>query len=430
MLLAVVAGGLSSPAAVAGQQQGLQSVPALSESAVVSVLTVLPGDRLYNLFGHTVIRVRDPGIGLDVGFNFGTFDFPESLVGGIGFVARFAYGELDYRLSASGQPQHAVEWYWANEGRPTIEQTLDLTDEQADALFALLAENARPENATYRYDFFFDNCSTRPRDALESVLGSNMQVALGDPGKSFRQLLDPYVVANPGVDFSMDIGLGAPADREATAREALFLPVELMRWLDAASLGGAQEDRRPLVSRTDTLTWGPGAAEKNPALPWPSILAWGIAAVLLMVTLVDRRARRGSRRWLDGVLFGLAGVAGVVLAFLVFVSLHSVTDRNLNLLWALPTHLVAGAALLAGRDPAWLRPYMLVTLALAVLFLAGLPFWTQEVPAAVIPLVLAIAARAANLAFPAPLRSDSSASSVEPDSPDSQLSQAADARSR
>jgi hypothetical protein len=401
--------------------------PALSDSALVSVLTVLPGDRLYNLFGHTIIRVRDPATDLDVGFNFGTFDFPETATGAAGFVARFAYGQLDYRLAASRNPLYAVDWYWAAEGRPTIEQTLDLTDRQADSLYMLLMNNARPENATYRYDFFFDNCSTRPRDVFETVLGEDLEVEMGDPGQSFRRLLDPYLRANPGVDLSMDIGLGSPADRQATAREALFLPVELMRWLDAATVVGVEGDRRPLVSRTDTLTWAPGADDSGRALPWPSILAWSIAALLFGLTLVDRNANRAPRRWVDGTLFTAAGVAGLVLFFLVFVSLHTVTDRNLNLLWALPTHLVAGGSLLAGRQPAWLRPYMILTLALAVVFLIGLPFWTQDIPAAVIPLVLGIAARASLLALPPESRTDSS---VPAGSPASQRSHAPDARSR
>ncbi len=81
-----------------------EHVPVLSDSAVVSVLTVLPGDRLYSLFGHTIIRVRDPVSGLDCGFNFGTFDFPQTLFGGAEFIARFAYGQLDYALSVSAAP--------------------------------------------------------------------------------------------------------------------------------------------------------------------------------------------------------------------------------------------------------------------------------------------------------------------------------------
>jgi len=197
---------LSAPAAVSAQDSRGEAVPVLSDAAVVSVITVLPGDRLYSLFGHTIIRVHDPDIGLDVGFNFGTFDFPQTLLGGAGFVARFAYGKLDYMLGTSRAPLDASAWYWNQERRASIEQTLDLTPDQARSLFALLVENARPENRIYRYDFFFDNCSTRPRDVFETILGPELKASLEDPGRSFRQLLDPNLVGNPGVDLSMDIG--------------------------------------------------------------------------------------------------------------------------------------------------------------------------------------------------------------------------------
>ena len=103
---------------------------------------------------------------------------------------------------------------------------------------------------------------------------------------------------------------------------------------------------------------------------------------------------------MDGSLFAVVGIAGLILAFLVFVSLHSVTKGNLNLMWAIPTHVIPAVVLLAGRDPRWLRPYMLVTFALAAPFLLGLPFWPQEIPAPVIPFVIGIAVRAAALAFP------------------------------
>jgi len=334
-----------------------------------------------------------------VGFNYGTFDFPQTLLGGAGFVARFTYGKLDYMLGASRAPLDASAWYWSHEGRASIEQTLDLTADQARSLFALLVDTARPENRVYRYDFFFDNCSTRPRDALETVLGPELTVNLENPDRSFRQLLDPNLVGHPGVDLSMDVGLGQPADREASARDALFLPEFLMNWLGSATIG-APGAERPLVGRTDTLTWGPGAGERDPAVPWPTILGWIIGVGLVVVTIRDRKAGHGTRRWLDGILFGVVGIAGFVLAFLTFVSLHTVTNGNLNLMWAIPTHVVPAVALLAGRNPRWLRPYMLVTLVLAVLFLLGLPVWPQDIPAAVIPFVIGICARSAALAFP------------------------------
>ncbi len=274
----------------------------------------------------------------------------------------------------------------------------------------MLWENARPENRLYRYDFFFDNCSTRPRDALEAVLGPGLGANLEDPDRSFRQLLDPNLVGHPGVNLSMDIGLGLPADREASARDALFLPEYLMRWLGSATTGASGAER-PLVSRTDTLSWGPGAGEREPALPWPVILGWIVGAGLVLVTIRDRIAgRKAVRRWVDGSVFTVAGIAGVVLWFLAFVSLHVVTKGNFNLMWAIPTHVVAAVIVLAGRNPGWLRPYMLATLALAVVFLLGVPVWPQEIPAAVLPLVFGIAARAAALSTSPTSTSESQAS--------------------
>ncbi len=394
------------PGGLAAQTRPAQ----LSDSAVVSLITVLPGRSLYNVFGHTLLRVRDPATGLDVGYNYGTFDFPDSFVGGAAFVGRFAYGRLDYRLDAPDySPLRAVEWYWREEGRPSVEQTLDLSPDQRRALYRSLEENARPENATYRYDFFFDNCSTRPRDQVESAVGGRLRSGLGDPGASFRQLLEPYLVEKPGLKFAMDLGLGPPADRAASAREAAFLPEWLMRWAAAARVEGPGGPR-PLVSRTDTLTWAPGAAERTPAPAWPRIVLWLIALLGVWLTIRDLRAGRPSRRWLDGVLFTSLGLAGILLAFLVFVSIHAVTKGNLNLLWAVPLHVAPGIALLRGRRPAWLRPYMLATLALLVVFLVGWPVWPQEIPAGVLPVVLLAAARAGTLALPRPSRGSDSSS--------------------
>jgi hypothetical protein len=383
----------------------------LSDSAVVSLITILPGRSLYNVFGHTLIRVRDPATGLDVGYNYGTFDFPDSFLGGGAFVARFAYGRLDYRLDAPDySPIRAVEWYWREEGRASVEQTLDFSPQQRRALYRSLEENARPENATYRYDFFFDNCSTRPRDQIESALGGELRNGLDSPGASFRQLLDPYLVERPGLNLAMDLGLGPPADRLASARDAAFLPEWLMRWADAARVDGPG-GARTLVSRTDTLTWAPGAADRTPAPAWPRVALWLVALAGVWLTIRDLREGRRFRRWLDGALFTSLGLAGVVLAFLVFVSIHEVTKGNLNLLWAVPLHLAPGVALLAGRRPGWLRGYMLATLALLVVFLVGWPVWPQEIPGAVLPVMVLVAARAGVLALPRPSREVSSSSS-------------------
>ena len=226
-----------------------QDLPDLSPEAEVSLLTMLPGDEVYALFGHTAFRIADPALGLDRTYNYGTFDFEQPF-----FVVRFARGLLDYQLSVAPFERTLAEYRYME--RPIIEQRLDLSPEAKQRLFRFLETNYLPENRAYRYDFFFDNCSTRPRDALEAALGRRPDYNDYRAGSTatFRDLLQPYLDGAPLTDLGIDLGLGAPTDRVATHREAMFLPLELMRAYDAATLDG-----RPLVAATDTLFWIDGA---------------------------------------------------------------------------------------------------------------------------------------------------------------------------
>ena len=220
----------------------------LTDASEVSLITILPGDQIYSLFGHTAIRVQDPGLGLDRTYNYGTFDFGNPFT----FSLKFAYGDLNYFLSDASF-QRVLPFYRDVARRPIVEQTLNLTLREREELFGFLQWNALPENRAYRYDFLFDNCSTRPRDAFyEHVSDLHFPAAVRD--HTFRRLLDPYVTHLPWLDFGWDLLLGAPVDREAAAWEHMFLPLELMALADAATIerpSGAE----PFVARTDTLFW-------------------------------------------------------------------------------------------------------------------------------------------------------------------------------
>jgi hypothetical protein len=202
----------------------------------------------------------------------------------------------------------------------------------------------------------------------------------------------------------MDLGLGLPADREATAREATFLPEHLMDYFAVGSVDRGEAGWRPLVGRTETLTGPAGGSWKPDAdAPWPEIVGWALLAVGVFFTMRDARAGRRSRPAVDGLFFGVLGVAGLAVTFLWFVSLHDVTDLNFNLTWALPTHLVLAGALARGRagdGEAGRRAglYLAVTAALAAVLLLGIPLWPQELPAALVPLLLLIVVRAGWLA--------------------------------
>ena len=368
-----------------------QPAPQLSPEAEVSLLTMLPGDEVYSLFGHTAYRITDPSLGLDRTYNYGTFDFDQPF-----FIARFARGLLDYQLSVSPFRETLAQYRYLE--RPIIEQRLALSQDVKQRLFELLETNYRPENRAYRYDFFFDNCSTRPRDILETALGERLHYgAYAEPSspRTFRDLLQPYLEAHPLTDLGIDLGLGAPTDRTATPREAMFLPLELMYAYDAATLDG-----QALVASKDTLFWVEGAGMPAEAFDWPTLVAWLLLALGIGLTVADwqKSAWRDRVCRFDIALFGVVGLAGLIIAWLWLGTEHSVTGPNWNLLWAWPTHLVA-AFLIARRNPSpVLRVYWIATALAALASAFGVflwPIWPQAFHAAVLPLALLLALRAA-----------------------------------
>ena len=61
----------------------------------ISLLTCSPGEELYSTWGHTAIRVTDSVTGIDMVFNYGTFDDSDP-----DFYAKFTRGLMIYALSA------------------------------------------------------------------------------------------------------------------------------------------------------------------------------------------------------------------------------------------------------------------------------------------------------------------------------------------
>ncbi len=363
-----------------------QSRP-LSEQSEISLITILPGDPVYTFAGHSAFRIQDPAQDLDRLYNYGTFNFGDPL-----FIPKFTYGYLRYHLSVT--PYEPMLRFYKQQGRPVIEQRLNLTQSQRTAVYRFLQENARPENRYYQYDFFFDNCSTRLRDVLKDTLGPAVDFSgASPPNRSFRELLDPYVASRPLLDLGFDIGLGLPADRMATAQEAMFLPEHLMRGFEAATLGSGS-DSRPLVAHTDTVQWISSYDGMAPVWDWPTWLSVGFLIGTLGWTARQAATQTLPNRWGDAILLVGVGFAGLTICYLWFISTYGVTDNNLNLLWAWPTHLIAGSLLLRRPSSHGLRLYLLATAGGAALFALGWPVWPQNLHTAVLPLTLAVGLRA------------------------------------
>ncbi len=365
-----------------------QSQPAqLSDRSRISLITILPGDPVYTFAGHSAFRVRDPARDVDRLYNYGTFSFNDPL-----FIPKFTYGHLRYFLSV--QPYGPMKRAYERQGRPIIEQRLRLTRSQRTLLARFLQNNARPENRYYQYDFFFDNCSTRIRNALTETLGADVDFSGAPaPQKSFRHLLDPYVASRPLLDLGFDLALGRPADQTATAQETMFLPEHLMQAFAQATVS-AEGRTQSLVTQTDTVQWVSNYSGTAPAFDWPVAAGWLFLILVAGWTSWQATNKRFPTGWGDAILFAAIGLIGLVLCYLWFVSTYAVTKYNLNLGWAWPTHLVAAALLIRQPNIRGLRLYLGLTAVAAVTFVLGWPFWPQDFHAVVLPLTLGVGVRA------------------------------------
>ncbi len=385
LLLLTAAASAQTPAIPPVSPTGDDLKPA-ADTLAVSLLTMLPGHEVYSLFGHSAIRIRSDVRGLDRTYNFGTFDFDQPF-----FMVRFARGQLDYMLDTAPFADELAKYEYL--GRPIIEQRLALSPQAAERLLANLEDNARPENRNYRYDFLFDNCATRLLDVIERAAADAGQGALAlapsPEHPTFRDLLYRNTRGTPTIAMGMNLAVGMPADRTTTDREQTFLPVGLAAALDGATVGG-----RPLVVSRDTLFWVPGAGEV-PDRPEPFVPAVLAFLALGWIAAWARPARFATLgRIADAILFTVAAIAGLVVAFLWFATDHTVTGPNLNLLWAFPAHLW----LAFGKPSRARRIYAGLAAAGAVTALIVHVAGIQILPTGAVLAAIAVAFRAARIA--------------------------------
>lgn len=300
----------------------------LSNSAKISVLTCGSGPDLYSLFGHTAVRISDPQQHFDVVFNYGTFDFNTP-----NFYLKFARGQLDYMLSV--EQFNSFLAFYKYENRSVTEQILNLNPIQAQGIYNLLRANYTPENRYYKYDFFYNNCSTKILDIIQQGLKTQLQLPENKQLKqSFRNLIDPYLVLSPWGDLGIDIGLGLPADKALTLHETAFLPDYLLQLLTKTVLVSGGPNTKPLVSKELHLFTASSASAEF-SLFHPIALA----LLLLIITLVLSYFEWRSNKWYWGynaLLFGLISFFGLFIIFLWFLTDHNATANNLNILWLLP----------------------------------------------------------------------------------------------
>jgi uncharacterized membrane protein len=266
---------------------------------------------------------------------------------------------------------------------------------------SFLEKNYLPENRSYLYDFFFDNCSTRARDLFKKTNPNNILFPQAIKGEqmSFRQMVGIYQAPHPWADFGVDLVMGLPSDRLATPWEYMFLPDYLMQGFAETRINNQVADSlqktsgpQPFVKKTNQVFKASGAPVADTFMT-PLLVFWFIFMLVAAFTFFQVKNKRFSNT-LDIVLFSLVGLLGWVLLFLWLGTDHKAFADNLNVFWAIPLHLPVALLLFKKEKPKFLKLYFLATALLLVLIAITWKFLPQEFHPAVYPLVLTLALRA------------------------------------
>ncbi len=316
----------------AGEHDDGQAQPDMME---VSLLTCSPGDEVWSLYGHTAIRLYDRANGSDLVANYGMFSFSQPF-----FVARFVFGRTDYQMGIQSYEDFIRQYAFV--GRGVKEQRLLLTREEKMAIVKAIAENYEPQNREYRYNFFYDNCTTRARDMLVVHIDGTVDYQARDTfSTTYRKEIHNYNTTHRWARFGNDLLLGVKADAQLTNAQRQFLPENLERDFARATVKDDNGETRKLVAETrevlqpETDTGGQDL--------WDYITPGRLFATLFLVVAASTffEYRRGKMFWpIDMVLFTLCGLAGLILTAMIF-SAHPTVSLNLQIFLLNPLFLYA-----------------------------------------------------------------------------------------
>ena len=328
------------------------------DSIEVSLLTCQPHDEVYSLYGHTALRWHDLRTGLDIAFNWGVFNFKAPH-----FVARFVFGLTDYELGA--YPYNIFQKEYQHFGSMVTEQVLNLNGEEIMRLEGLLQQNLQPENRVYRYNYFYNNCTTKARDIIEQCVNGEVKYAeREDFTPSYRDMVHEMTRNKRWSQWGNDLLLGIKADQPTTLREQEFLPHNLMYDFDRAQIyenGGY----RPLVKeRRIAVPAGVQIINKEfPLSPMFSFMA--LLAIGIVLFAIQWKRRRLFILW-DALLMVISGIIGVVL-FLMLFSQHPTVSLNLQFILFNPIHWLFLWPVIRGKKTI----YWKILAVLCLLFLIG-----------------------------------------------------------
>lgn len=285
-------------------------------AATVRLITIGPGDAFWSAFGHTAIAIDN-----DV-YAFGYFSFDEDT------FSSFVSNNMFYDAGLSDLDQ---EIRWAQQqNRDFSSIELNLTAAETQQIADYLNWHLQPENQSYQYDYFLNNCSTKVRDTLNTVWNQTLQQQSEKVGEGLAEstyFAQTFPAKHQGLmNFGLALGYGWSAYTTKNSWQLMALPVYFEQYMLTAF--NQHSSDRVLIFK----------AESTPAISSFFQSHWFMLSYVLLWSglLVFKR----SQVFMAQVWYVWHGMIGSVLLALWLLTPHLAMDWNFNVLLLSPLGLL------------------------------------------------------------------------------------------
>lgn len=293
------------------------------DSVDISLITCGPGSEIYSLYGHTALRIENHATGEDIAVNWGIFNthIPH-------FVLRFILGLTDYQMAL--EPFSEMYAQYSYQQRWMIQQRLLLTPEEKRDILQAIAVNNLPENRVYRYNYFYDNCTTRARDMIFGHVNGKVEYDKDPVYKSsYRKAIHQWNEEHRWARLGNDLLLGYNADKEIDREKQQFLPDSLRKDFGHVVITNNGE-KHALVDSTFYVI-PPVTAISEAGFPLQPIHC-AFILLLIVVVITALQYFKHYKVWpLDALLMLAAGICGLIL-FVMVGSKHPTVSPNRQIL--------------------------------------------------------------------------------------------------
>ena len=279
------------------------------------LITGGPGSLVWENFGHSAILLTSP-TSYPVAYDWGIFTFDDS------FFVNFAFGRLYYEAWAT-YGEYRIESL-IEDDRSVTAVKLELDESQKKNLYNFLSYSTQDKNRTYLYDYFRDNCATRPRDIFSWLTNGEFEKEMkSTPTKeTLRECVERHLsLSTFPVCWTISYLLGPDTDKEETMWQACFLPSTLSKCIKDYQ----GNDEEIIYSSKNRK-----AVPEKWSLKTRSLFLGIILSFFAILPLSRKRWMERISDVVLGLFYLFFGILSIVLLFLMLFTIHNVTRGNMN----------------------------------------------------------------------------------------------------